>query len=100
MYCVVGQAGGSASTFDTPANQVAPRGGLGTIVGVLDTLANVFFARGIESGFASLAATGTGMYPIVPAVLGMIALGERLAPNQLVGIGLLVIGLATLGAVS
>jgi drug/metabolite transporter (DMT)-like permease len=40
------------------------------------------------------------MYPIVPAVLGMIALGERLAPNQLVGIGLLVIGLATLGAVS
>ena len=73
---------------------------LGTIVGVLDTLANVFFARGIESGYASLAATGTGMYPIVPAVLGMLALGERLAPNQLVGIGLLVIGLATLGAVS
>jgi drug/metabolite transporter (DMT)-like permease len=73
---------------------------LGTTVGILDTLANVFFARGIESGYASLAATGTGMYPIVPAVLGMVALGERLAPNQLVGIGLLVIGLATLGAVS
>jgi drug/metabolite transporter (DMT)-like permease len=63
-------------------------------------LANVFFALGIGSGYASLAATGTGMYPIVPALLGMIALGERLAPNQLVGIGLLVIGLATLGAVS
>jgi len=73
---------------------------LGATVGVLDTLANVFFALGIESGYASLAATGTGMYPIVPAVLGMLALGERLAPNQLVGIGLLVIGLATLGAVS
>lgn len=73
---------------------------LGTIVGVLDTLANVLFARGIESGYASLAATGTGMYPIIPAVLGMIALGERLAPNQIVGIVVLVIGLATLGAVS
>lgn len=73
---------------------------LGTTVGVLDTLANVFFARGIESGYASLAATGTGMYPIVPAVLGMLALGERLAPNQIVGIVVLVIGLATLGAVS
>ena len=73
---------------------------LGTVVGVLDTLANVFFALGIGSGYASLAATGTGMYPIVPAVLGMLALGERLAPNQLVGIGLLVIGLATLGAIS
>jgi drug/metabolite transporter (DMT)-like permease len=73
---------------------------LGTIVGVLDTLANVLFALGIESGYASLAATGTGMYPIVPALLGMIALGERLAPNQIVGIVLLVVGLATLGAVS
>src|SRR5207245_3669112 len=47
---------------------------LGTTVGVLDTLANAFFAKGIESGYASLAATGTGMYPIVPALLGMIAL--------------------------
>lgn len=73
---------------------------LGTTVGVLDTLANALFARGIESGYASLAATGTGMYPIVPALLGMIALGERLAPNQVIGIVVLVIGLATLGAVS
>jgi len=73
---------------------------LGTIVGVLDTLANALFAKGIESGYASLAATGTGMYPIVPALLGMIALGERLAPNQIIGIVVLVIGLAMLGAVS
>jgi len=73
---------------------------LGTTVGVLDTLANALFARGIESGYASLAATGTGMYPIVPALLGMLALGERLAPNQIIGIIVLVIGLATLGAVS
>jgi drug/metabolite transporter (DMT)-like permease len=73
---------------------------LGTIVGVLDTLANALFARGIETGYASLAATGTGMYPIVPALLGMLALGERLAPNQIVGIIVLVIGLATLGALS
>jgi drug/metabolite transporter (DMT)-like permease len=73
---------------------------LGTTVGVLDTLANALFARGIETGYASLAATGTGMYPIVPAILGMLALGERLAPNQIVGIIILVIGLATLGAVS
>ena len=73
---------------------------LGAIIGVGDTLANVLFALGIQSGYASLAATGTGMYPIIPAVLGMLALGERLAPNQLVGIALLVLGLATLGAVS
>ena len=73
---------------------------LGATVGVLDTLANVFFALGIETGYAALAATGTGMYPIVPAVLGMLALGERVAPNQIVGIVVLVVGLVTLGAVS
>jgi drug/metabolite transporter (DMT)-like permease len=73
---------------------------LGTTVGILDTLANALFAGGIESGYASLAATGTGMYPIVPALLGVIALRERLAPNQIVGIVVLVIGLATLSAVS
>jgi len=73
---------------------------LGTTVGVLDTLANAFFAKGIESGYASLAATGTGMYPIVPALLGMLALGERLAPNQILGLVVRVVGLATLGAVS
>ena len=73
---------------------------LGTIVGVLDTLANALFALGIGSGYASLAATGTGMYPIVPAILGMVTLGERLAPNQYVGIAVLVVGLAALGAVS
>jgi drug/metabolite transporter (DMT)-like permease len=73
---------------------------LGATVGILDTFANALYALGIQSGYASLAATGTGMYPIVPAVLGMIALGERLAPNQLVGIAVLVIGLASLGAVS
>src|SRR5437899_11780676 len=67
---------------------------LGTTVGILDTLANGLFARGIESGYASLAATGTGMYPIVPAVLGMLALGERPAPKTILGIVLLVIGIA------
>jgi drug/metabolite transporter (DMT)-like permease len=73
---------------------------LATAVGVLDTLANALFALGIESGYASLAATGTGIYPIIPAVLGMVALGERLAPNQYLGIAMLVAGLAALGAVS
>jgi drug/metabolite transporter (DMT)-like permease len=73
---------------------------LATTVGILDTLANALFAIGIGSGYASLAATGTGIYPIIPAVLGMVALGERLAPNQYAGIGLLVAGLAALGAAS
>jgi len=73
---------------------------LATAVGVLDTFANVLFALGIASGYASIAATGTGVYPIIPAVLGVVALGERPARNQYVGIAVLVCGLAALGALS
>ena len=67
---------------------------------MLDTAANALFALGIGSGYASVAATGSGAYPIIPAVLGIFALGERLAPNQYVGIGILVCGLVALGATS
>ena len=73
---------------------------LATAVGVLDTLANALFALGIGSGYASITATGSGAYPIIPAVLGVVALGERPAPNQYLGIVVLVCGLAALGALS
>jgi drug/metabolite transporter (DMT)-like permease len=73
---------------------------LAATVGVLDTLANALFGLGIETGYASITATGSGAYPIIPAVLGVVALRERLAPNQYVGIGILVVGLVALGAVS
>src|SRR5438034_10979435 len=73
---------------------------LATTVGVLDTFANALFALGIESGSASIAASGSGAYPIIPAILGVVALRERLAPNQYVGIAILVSGLVALGAVS
>jgi drug/metabolite transporter (DMT)-like permease len=69
-------------------------------VGILDTLANALFALGIESGYASIAASGSGAYPIIPAVLGVVALRERLAPNQYAGIAILVCGLVALGATS
>jgi drug/metabolite transporter (DMT)-like permease len=73
---------------------------LATTVGVLDTLANALFGLGIATGFASVTATGSGAYPIIPAILGVAALRERLAPNQYAGIVVLVIGLVALGAAS
>jgi len=73
---------------------------LATAVGVLDTFANALFALGIGSGYASITATGSGAYPIIPAVLGVVALGERPAPTQYLGIVVLVCGLAALGALS
>jgi drug/metabolite transporter (DMT)-like permease len=73
---------------------------LATTVGILDTLANALFGSGIATGFASITATGSGAYPIIPAILGVAALRERLAPNQYVGIAILVVGLIALGAAS
>ena len=67
--------------------------------GLFDTLANVLYVLGVQAGFASIVATGSGVYPIIPALLGITVMGERLAPNQYVGIAVLLAGLVTLGAV-
>lgn len=65
--------------------------------GIFDTLANVLYVLGVQSGFASIVATGSGVYPIIPALLAFTVQGERLAPNQFVGIVVLLGGLVALG---
>ena len=67
------------------------------IVGVLDTGANVLLSLGIASGFASFVMTGSGAYPLIPALLAIAVLHERLAPNQYVGVAVLIAGLVALG---
>jgi drug/metabolite transporter (DMT)-like permease len=68
-----------------------------TTVGILDTGANALLGLGIERGYASFVMTGSGAYPIIPAVLAILVLRERLAPNQYVGVAILVAGLIALG---
>jgi uncharacterized membrane protein len=72
---------------------------LGIVVasGLFDTLANVFYVVGVQGGYASIVATGSGVYPIIPALLAITVLGERLAPNQYVGVLVLLAGLVALG---
>ena len=65
--------------------------------GVLDTGANVLLALGIALGYASFVMTGSGAYPLIPALLAILVLRERLAPNQYVGVAVLVGGLVALG---
>ena len=67
------------------------------VVGVLDTGANVLLMLGVESGYASFVMTGSGAYPLIPAVLAILVLRERLAPNQYFGVAVLVAGLVSLG---
>ncbi len=65
--------------------------------GLLDTGANVLLALGIASGYATFVMTGSGAYPLIPALLAISVLRERLAPNQYVGVAVLVAGLVALG---
>ena len=65
--------------------------------GLFDTLANVLYVTGVQAGYASIVATGSGVYPIVPAALAFLVQRERLAPNQYVGVVVLIAGLVTLG---
>jgi uncharacterized membrane protein len=65
--------------------------------GVLDTGANVLLALGIALGYASFVMTGSGAYPLIPALLAILVLRERLAPNQYIGVAVLVAGLVALG---
>lgn len=75
----------------------APALGLVTLVGIFDTGANVLMGLGIDRGFASFVLTGSGAYPIIPAVLAILVLRERLAPNQYLGVAILIAGLVALG---
>ena len=65
--------------------------------GTFDTLANVLYVLGVQGGYASIVATGSGVYPIIPALLAITVLGERLAWNQYVGVLVLLAGLVGLG---
>lgn len=71
--------------------------GLLVLIGIFDTAANVSFVLGVEAGYASIVATGSGLYPVLPAFLAIFFLGERLVPNQYLGIAITVAGLVALG---
>ena len=71
--------------------------GLVFATGALDTLANVLFVLGVQSGSAPIVTTATGAYPIVTALLAIVLLRERLAPNQYLGVVVLIAGLVGLG---
>jgi drug/metabolite transporter (DMT)-like permease len=66
--------------------------------GLFDTLANVLYVLGVQGGYAAIVATGSGVYPLVPALLAITVLGERLAANQYLGVLVLLGGLVGLGA--
>jgi drug/metabolite transporter (DMT)-like permease len=70
------------------------------VVGLLDIIATAAFGLGAVTGYASIVAIGSTAYPLIPLALGLTVQRERVAPNQLVGVGLLLVGLVVIGGSS
>jgi drug/metabolite transporter (DMT)-like permease len=67
-------------------------------VGILDTSANGLFALATTQGFLSIVAVLGSLYPVVTVVLAYLALRERLARHQLVGVLAALAGVALIAA--
>src|SRR4051794_23585565 len=68
------------------------------IVGVLDILANGFFALAATKGLVSVVAVLASLYPVVTVVLARVVLKERLQAMQRVGAALALTGAALISA--
>ena len=73
---------------------------IGALLGVLETVGYLSFNRGAELGYVSIVSAASSVYPLIPIVGGVVLLGERVAPNQGVGLVLVVGGLVVLGVSS
>ena len=69
-------------------------------VGVLETASLLAFARGSEVGVISIVAAASTVYPLVPILGGVFIFHERLAPTQIGGLAVVIVGLLLLALVS
>ena len=71
--------------------------GIGVVlVGFLETGALFAFTRGTEVGVISIVAAAYTVYPIVPVVGGLLVFRERIAPTQVAGLAIALVGLFVL----
>jgi len=67
------------------------------IAAVADVVGVIGLSVGAERGYVSITLAASAVFPLVAVVLSLLLLHERLVPNQVVGIGLVVGGLLMLG---
>lgn len=80
-----------------PWQQASPRVVLWvTAIGALEYGGYLMYARGAELGFISIVAAASASYPLIPLVLGIAVFKERLAPNQGVGVAVVLAGVLLL----
>jgi drug/metabolite transporter (DMT)-like permease len=71
--------------------------GLAAAIGAVDMLAASAYGRGSEVGYISIVTAASAIYPVLPVLAGTVFLHERPAPNQAVGVAILVTGLMAVG---
>jgi drug/metabolite transporter (DMT)-like permease len=90
---------GSAAAVSRPALRVRPRDlVICMLVGIGDTLGNMFFAASSRSGLVSLTAVLASLFPMVTIALAAIFLRERIASLQRVGVVLTLAGVVLISA--
>lgn len=67
-------------------------------VGVVDTLGVIFFGLASTRGLLSIVAVLATLYPVVLVVLARLVLKERIAPHQLAGVVVALVGVGLISA--
>jgi drug/metabolite transporter (DMT)-like permease len=83
-----------------PVPRVERMGGLLVLgclaAGILDAIGYLAFNRGAEIGEVAVTAAAASAYPVIPVIVGLLALRERVATHQLVGVAGVIAGMVVL----
>jgi drug/metabolite transporter (DMT)-like permease len=67
------------------------------VAGAADLLGVVTYSAGSERGLISIVLAASAVFPLIAVVLSILVLDERIVPNQIVGIAMVIGGLLLLG---
>jgi uncharacterized membrane protein len=67
------------------------------LAGAADIVGVVSLSIGAERGDNSIVLAASAVFPLIAVALSIVVLKERLVPNQVVGVALVVLGLLLLG---
>jgi drug/metabolite transporter (DMT)-like permease len=87
----------AAMPGDEPRDKLGLAGVAGcAATGALEASAYLFFNRGAELGEIALTGAAVSAYPVIPILVGLFALHERVARHQLVGVAGVLAGMVVL----
>jgi drug/metabolite transporter (DMT)-like permease len=66
------------------------------VAGALDATGYLVFNRGAEIGEVAITSAAAASYPVIPILFGLVALRERVASHQLIGVAGVLVGMVVL----